>query len=107
MSLLSLTTATCTIERKATTSSASGGQVESFSTAYSDLPISLQPASGKLQERFARRSMIVSHVAYTPTAVTVLAGDRLVCGGLKYIVTSSGDMAGRGRAFAIYLILTD
>lgn len=107
MSLLSLCTTTCDIERKTTTASASGGQVEAFANVYDDLPCTIQPASGRTIEEHGRRGMQITHVVYTPTAISLLAGDRLIIGSTKYLVTSFGDMAGRAEAYAIYCLKKD
>lgn len=107
MSLSSLATTTATIERKSTTASAYGGHTNTYATAYSGLPGTLQPLRGDIRERFARMSVNVSHVYYTATVIVTQAGDRLVVDGANYQIDHSEDMAGRGRAFAIYVNKTD
>ena len=107
MSLLSLSTHTADFERKTTTVGTSGGQVETFAAAYEDVRGSLQPASGDTVEKFMRMSMRISHVFYTETAITLVAGDRMVIGSAKYIVQWFADQGGRGRVYAAYVLKTD
>ena len=68
---------------------------------------SLQPAKGRTIEEFARRSLQISHTYFTTTAVTLLAGDRLVCNSVNYLVVAFADMAGRGSHHAIHLLRKD
>jgi hypothetical protein len=107
MSLASLCTTTATIERKSTAASTYGGHTNTYATAYSDVPGTLQPIGGHLRERFARMGIEVSHVYYTPQAITTQAGDRLVISGVNYPIDHTEDMGGRGRAYAIYVKQTD
>ncbi len=75
---------------------------------YADVPNSLQPASGKLIEEFARRSMTITHTMYTPTPIVLKAGDIVSAGNqLTFIVVWFEDSAGRGRVFAAHLLLKD
>lgn len=80
-----------------------GGKTVTYSVQYDDLDACLQPARGRIVEQFAKRSMLVDYVAYTPVAIDLREGDRVVNGGDYYTVVAWGDMAGRGTAFAIYL----
>ncbi len=107
MSLASLCNMTVDIERKTTTASESGGHVEAFAVVYDDLAATIQPASGRLMAEFERRSMQISHIMYTPTSISLLAGDRVVHGSSKYIVTWFADQAAKGRVFAAYLLKKD
>lgn len=109
MSIRSLCNKLATFERKSVTKDSLGlGRNESFATAYADVPISLQPADGRTVEEFARAGFRVSHIAYTATEMTLLSGDRMDLGGVYYIVMGpQRDMAGRGKAFSVPLLLKD
>lgn len=109
MSIRALANTSATFERKTVTKdSLSLGHNESFATVYADVPISLQPADGRTVEEFARAGFRVSHMAYTETPMVLLSGDRMVVGSSYYIVMGpQRDMAGRGKAFSVPLLLKD
>lgn len=103
MSLFSLCRFTCTIERPTQDSDVVGGLGNTWTPVYENLRILLQPASGKIINEFSKRSMNITHRAYTPTEVALQNGDRLVFNDQNYIVRSWGNMAGQGRGWVIYL----
>lgn len=104
MSLLSLSTHSATFSRPANTTDAVGGLVRGTYTAqYSSIAGSLQPAPGRIVDEFARRSIRITHTFYTPTALTLYAGDKCVIGSGTYIVHAATDQAGRGRVCAVQL----
>lgn len=103
MSLATLCNLTADIERPTYTADAVGGQTATFAVQYDDVPGRLHPISGRMLEYFAKRSMHVTHVFYTPVEVTVLAGDRLVIGSSYYVVQYGEDQAGQGDVFAVYV----
>lgn len=107
MSIASLSTHALDFQRKTTAVGVAGSHSETFASLYDDVRGSLQPASGSLVQQFDRMSMRISHVFYTETALTLRSGDRADDGTNKYIVQSFADMAGRGRAYAAYLLRTD
>lgn len=107
MSLTGLCRSTGTISRPTYSADNYGGQVASFATAYTLYNLLIQPASGRITEEFAKRGLQVSHVAYTPTEVAILAGDKLVSGGVTYLIQSWGDEAGQGRVWKLYLLRKD
>ncbi len=98
---------TVTFERPDYTADAMGGQVPAFATLYDSLACSLQPATGRQVEEFGKRSMQISHVAYTDTPITLQAGDRATVGTAHYVVQYFRDEAGQGRVFAAYLLKKD
>jgi hypothetical protein len=102
MSLLGLCNTTATVQRKTTAPSSMGGQTITWAAAYTDYPCTKQQPSGGTVERFAKRSILVSHVFYFPQAMTIRTGDRVVCGGENYPVTWVEDSGGRGRFTAVY-----
>ncbi len=104
LSLTSLANTTITVARPTKTADAYGGQSLSYSTVYSGLSVSLQPASGDTVEQFAKRSMIVTHRAYTATPVSIRAGDKVTdADGRVYSVSFFENQAGRNRVYAIWL----
>lgn len=107
MSLLSLCNSTADIERATTTVTTIGGKSQSFSVQYNDIPVSIQPANGRVVEDYAKRSMQITHTIYTPTTIALKQGDRVVSGGVYYIVQGWRDMAGRARAYAIHCLRKD
>lgn len=107
MSLASLCNQLATIKRKtsaAASASNVGGHVNTLVTVYEDVPVSLQPKRGSTFIEAGKRQMDVSHIAYSPDAIELQAGDQLVVDSVTYLVQSWGDMAGRGSVFAIYLL---
>lgn len=102
-----LLTHSASVQRPTTTADSYGGHSKAWATVYGSLPGSLQPAKGRTIEEFARRSMQVTNTFYTTQAVSLLAGDRLVCGGVNYLVVAFADMAGRGSHYAIHLLRKD
>ncbi len=98
---------TVTFERPAYTADAMGGQVAAFATLYSSLACSFQPATGRQVLDFGKRSMQISHVAYTDTAIILKAGDRATVGSTHYIVQWFENMAGQNRVYAAYLLQKD
>lgn len=103
MSLAGLCNATMTVQRPTYTADSYGGHTASFAAVYTDIRCSFQPASGRVIERFAKRGIDVSHTAYTPTAVTILAGDRVVFNSENYVAQWGEDQAGRNRVYAVHV----
>ena len=93
---------TATLSRPTITADALGGQTRTFATV-STFRCTIQPARGKVVEEFAKRSMIVTHRAYTTTAVSVQTGDRLVSDGVNYLIHGWGKSADDGRLYHIDL----
>ncbi len=107
MSLLSLCTKSATIERPSYAADSYGGQVATFATQYTIGNCTIQPLSGRIIEEFAKRSLQVSHIFFTPTEIALLAGDRIIIDSVKYIVVDFGDAAGRGQLYYSHLIRKD
>lgn len=108
MSLASLCNHTATLQRPTASADAYGGESNSFSALLSDFACTVQPASGRLIEQFARLSMQISHTLYTPTDITsARAGDRVVFNSENYIVVWKEDQAGRASVYAIHLLKKD
>ena len=61
----------------------------------------------RTSQRFARMSVFVDNVFYTPTQVATVAGDRLVISGVRNPIGHSENMAGRSRGWAVYVKQTD
>lgn len=76
--------------------------METFATLYASIPTSVQPASGRTIIERSKPEMVIDTVIYTPSAIALKAGDRVTSSGVKYLVSSWSDMAGRGQVFAIY-----
>jgi len=94
---------TATLSRVTTTADAMGGQVPTWTATYSDFACNIQPRRGGLREKFDRPEMHVTHVLYTATAITAATGDRVVSGGVTYLVQHGGDTAGKSRMTTLYL----
>jgi hypothetical protein len=109
MSIQSICNLTATFERKTVAQDALKlGHNETFATAYADVAIALQPANGRTVEEFSRAGFQVSHMVYTATAMTILAGDRMIVDGAYYIVQGpQRDMGGRGKAYSVPVRLKD
>ncbi len=96
-----------TFKRPAFTADAMGGQVRTNSTIYS-VSGSLQPASGRIIEEFARRSMQISHTFYTNTEIVLKAGDIMTdASAATYNVVYFTDEAGQARVFSAHLLKKD
>lgn len=108
MSIASLSNTAATFERKTSTTDALGlGQTETFAQVYA-ASVSLQPATGRTVEEFARSGFQVTHMAYTQTVMSLESGDRMLTGGLYYVVQGpQRDMGGRHKAYSIPLLLKD
>lgn len=108
MSLMNLCRSTADIQRPTWATDDLGGvYASSWATPYSGIPVLIQPASGRVVEEFSKRSMVISHVAYTPTAISIQTGDRLYSGSVYYEIVDWGDMAGQGRAYRMGLLRKD
>jgi hypothetical protein len=108
MSIASLcNTHTVDIERKTTSIVSGGGQSDVFAAAYEDVVCTIQPVSGGTLRRFDRMSMNISHTLYTPTAITLVAGDRVNDGGTYYIVQWFENQAAKSKVYAAHLLRTD
>jgi hypothetical protein len=108
MSIASLCNKLATFERKTVASDQWGGHAETFAAVYSGVSVSLQPADGKTRDTFLREGFTVSHMIYTATPLTLLAGDRAVVDSVYYIVQGpQRDMAGRGKAYSVPLLWKD
>jgi len=104
MSLDSICNTTATIERQTAAVTSNGANSPSWTTVYSDLQCTIQPAKGSIIERFARVAMLVSHTLYTPTQILLKAGDRVTdADNRKFQVQSFADQGARGKVFAAYL----
>jgi hypothetical protein len=108
MSLLSLCNKTATIYDKTTAAASSsnlGGHVVTRAAAYSNVPVTIQPANSRTVAEFARRGIQTNYTAYTPTDVSgVSTGYTLACDGITYLIVGWGDMAGRGRGWFLNLL---
>jgi hypothetical protein len=106
VSLSSLCNTTATVDRESITATAGGGHsIGAIATLFTLDTCTIQPASGDLIERFERRQMRISHVLYTPTALSgISARCRVTSNGITYRVVWWADQAGRGRVFALYLL---
>ena len=108
MSLSSLCNESADVERKATAAASPtnlGGHANTFSVVYDGLKVSApqQPSGGTRLEAM-RRQVEVSHTFYTPSAVTILTGDRVVFNGGYYHVQWAADEGGKGRVFSIHCL---
>lgn len=108
MSLASLCNTSATFQHKTVAADTLGlGHNETFATAYTVL-VSLQPASGRTIEEFARAGFQVSHVAYMADVMTLAAGDKMLVGSTPYIVQGpQRDMGGRTKAYSVPLLQKD
>jgi len=90
-----------THERQADARGPSGARKNSaWATVASNVRCWLQPASGRLAERFAAQQIAVSHVVYTETDLNPLGNDRLHIGSRYYLVRGVVDNAGLGQLYA-------
>jgi hypothetical protein len=106
MSLLGLCTTTATVERKSTAAPSAanlGAGADTYATQYSGVPVTVQPLRGSEVTEFARRGLQADYAAYTPTALAIQTGDRLLVGTTYYHILDCQDMAGRGRAYKLVL----
>jgi hypothetical protein len=113
VSLQSLCNDTISIQRKGSAPATAlnlGGHDSTFSTVYSALACTIQPASGKTIYEFSKRNMQVSHTCYvapttTNPTVECKTGDIAVHATKgTYTVIWHEDMAGKGRVFALHLL---
>lgn len=81
------------IERQTPATDSAGGTTRTFAVALSNIPAAIQPASSRIVESFARRSISVDTMIYTTTDLNALlagglkAGDRIVdANSTKYVV---------------------
>ncbi len=102
MSLASLCNQTATIKRTNYGTDDFGGVTISYSAVYTDVPVSVQPASGRTIEEFARRGTQITNTVYTPKAVAIKSEDTVEVGSAIYLVQWFEDQAGRGRVYAIH-----
>lgn len=81
----------------------SGARAQSWEPVLEsiDVPCSIQPITSKVQMALASRQIIVTHFIYTLKDLKPSRGDRLVSGGVHYLITGFYNLAGRNR---IYLI---
>jgi hypothetical protein len=108
MSLAALCTHEADIESVTHAADTYGGQTATFAAFLSGVPCSLQPASGRIVEEFARRGMRVDFTMYSPTDISgALAGYRVTIDSVKYLVVWAEDQAGRGSVFAVHLLRKD
>lgn len=92
---------TLTHERQADVRGLSGARASgNWTTLASNVRCWLQPASGRLAERFAAQQLAVSHVVFTATELSVQGNDRLHIGSRYYLVRGEVDQAGLGRVYA-------
>ncbi len=108
MSLLALCRDTASFTRKTVAAGAGGAHAETFTPLYTDIRVTIQPANGKIVERFSRMSMEISHVCYTPTRIVLRAGDECTAAdGRVFNVVFYEDQAARMTVYAAYLLQKD
>lgn len=80
----------------------------SYTTVYSNIPASIQPASTSIQMLYAERQLVVSHQIFVDTAITVKNGDIVSDGTNEYKVTGFENLISLGLVYRIdcNLILT-
>ncbi len=96
-----------TFQRPTYTADSLGGQIATFATisGLSSIPVSLQPANGRIVERFAKREMDINYVCYSTQDLSGLKpGDIGNDGTDKFIVQHCEDQAGRHYCYAAYLL---
>ena len=102
MSLHSLLTQTADIERNANARDSSGGDANSWTAVYEDLPVRIFVKDSETDQNNRREGSSIPVKVYTDTAVSVRIGDRVVSGGSYYYVTQpSKDMCGLGLGYKI------
>lgn len=105
MSLDSLCNKTVSYYRSTDTVNDIGASKRSYSALHTGIRCTIQDAPGHIQERFARRNIVVTHRIYSTFAFTnpPRADDKLIDNtGATYLVKSYMDMGGRGTHYCLY-----
>ena len=73
----------------------------SNSNAYTNVPVSVQPASSSVQEFYGQRQIAVTDTIFTYQQLTLKRGDVFVVGSVSYQVQGWRDLSGAGRVLAV------
>src|SRR5258708_157628 len=92
MALENLMTHTVDIKRPTPVKGNSGGQTKTYTTVYTDQPVSIQPINTSWLVRYAQKHIDVTHSLYFNTALTVRAGDQIVYGTRTFLVEGKRDL---------------
>lgn len=99
--LANLLTTTVTIQHKTVTTGSSGnGYV--YTTAYTNVPASVQPGADRAQFYVDGRKITAEWIVWTDTAVTVNPDDRVIWRGLTLHVHYVKNLIGLDRVYAIH-----
>ena len=84
-----------------------GGNSTTFINApgFVNMQGTLQPASAKLIQEYAKENITINYTFYTQTNILAgsIVGTVLIVGGNLYMLRGRKDEGGRGRVFSLHL----
>lgn len=80
------------VQRPTPTKGTSGGEIDSYTTVYSELACCVQPVSTSWLVRYAQRGIDVTHTIFTNQGPTIRNGDRVVYGTRTFLVQGFRDL---------------
>jgi hypothetical protein len=100
--LANLMTSTVSANRLTPTKGSTGGQKNTYSQVYANLPCSIQPISSAWKILYSQRSIETSHTLFFATPLpSLLIGDQLVTGSVTYLVQGIRDLISLGKVLVV------
>ena len=92
---------TVVVNRPTPTKGTSGGQKNTLTAVYSNLPCSIQPMSATWLALYGQRHIETSHTLFFASNPTILIADQIVFGSRTFLVQAIRDLISLQRVLAV------